>query len=199
MSIVQISNWLSPNSVSIFAQPPGQPFVQFLLTRIPSNIAAGHVRLDLAESETHSNSWQITRNPVEAMIAQNRIRNPEKLSITGMLSANPLLSPLQNIGLARLDRTMLLQLRVILKNELLFIVTPEGKYPNMACVSLVERHDDTTGNGVQLTMEFEEIQFAVPGFVPAALDLDAVRLGTASADSLGPTAPTEVVDPGGLG
>lgn len=201
MTIADLSTLRSPNSVTIFAQPPGQAFVAFLLERLPIP-TPGRVRLDLAESERASRRWTITRNPVERLVAQNRIREPDTLQVTGMLSANPLLSPLAPVGLARLDRFELLKLKVLIERlpiVPLFIVTPDRKHPNMMCTMLDELYDESTGNGVGLSMSFEEILIATPGLVAAALDLDALQLGAASSSSLGPTAPAAVPDPGGLG
>lgn len=197
MSLIDISSWLSPNSVSIFIQPPGQAFVQFLLANVPIPDPS-RVRLDLAESETHSRSWSITRNPVERMVAQNRIREPLRLSITGMLCATPLQSPLQFTGLGRLDRVMLEQLYVLLEREVVFIVTPEGKFANMACASITANYDESTGNGVQLSMEFEQISIVSPVLVSSAFDSDVLNV-VQSPTNQGPSASTTITDPGGLG
>jgi hypothetical protein len=201
MTLAQLSSWTSPNSTSIFVQPPGQAFVAFLLQNVPIP-SPQRVRLDLSETETKTRTWTIPRNPVERLTAQNKIRNPDVLQVSGMLSANPLLSPLAAIGLARLDKIALLELKLILTSGIptpVFVVTPDGKHPNMMCTSLVETYTEGVGNGVQLTMTFEEIQIVIPGLVTATLDLDALQLGAAASSSVGPTTPTEVVDPGGLG
>lgn len=201
MTLAQLSSWTQPNSTSIFVQPPGQAFVAFLLQNLPIP-SPSRVRLDLSESETKTRSWNITRNPVERLTAQNKIRNPDVLQVNGLLSANPLLSPLQSFGLARLDKIALLELKLLLTAgppTPVFIVTPEGKHPNMLCTSFVETYGPDTGNGVALSMTFEEIQIVIPGLVAATLDLDALELGAATSSSVGPTTPTETIDPGGLG
>lgn len=199
MTIAQLSSWIQPNSVSIFVQPPGQAFVAFLLTNV-SVPNPTRVRLDLADTEDAERHYSITRNPVERLVAQNVIREPDRLQVTGMLTAHPLLSPMQHAGLARLDKIALLQLKMIINQPLpLFIVTPEDRHANMKCVSLREHYDETTGEGVALSLAFEEILFAIPGLVEAALDMDALKFGAASSSAIGPTTPTEIVDPGGLG
>ncbi len=200
MALAQLDNWLQPNAVTIFSQPPGSKFVAFLLSRVPIP-SPDKVRLDLSESEQFKRTYTLTRNPVERLTTQSRIREPDSLTITGMLSANPLLSPLASAGLARLDKIMLLQLHVILGNPLTvnFVVTPERKYANMVCVSIDESNDESTGHGTALQLGFEELLIATPGLVEATLDLDAMQLGAATTSNMGPTTPTEVVDPGGLG
>lgn len=200
MALAQIGSWVQPNSVSIFTQVPGNKFVAFLLATLPLPNAA-RVRLDLAEAETWRRTWTLTRNPVERMTAQNRSRNPDTISVTGMLSANPLQGPMAIAGIARLDKFMLLQLHTILSNPAAvnFVVTPDRKCPNMVCTSISETNDDSTGNGTMLQIEFEEILIATPGLVSSSLDLDAAQVGAASSSDMGATTPADVPDPGGLG
>jgi hypothetical protein len=203
MAVANLSAWTSPNSVSIFLQAPvpgAAAFAAFILNQIPIP-TGGNFRLDLAETEDAERTYQLTTNPVEVLTAQNRIRNPDTLNLTGMLSANPLLSPLQSLGLARLDKIALASFKVMLGAlplRPMFVVTPERSYPNMMLVSLREHYDDQTGNGVALTLSFREMQFAFPGGF-ADPDLDVLQLGAASSSSQGPTTPTEIVDPGDLG
>ena len=190
--------WLAPDTVAIFLQPPGLGFLSFLMTLAPVPIP-GRVRLDLADTEDLHRSWQVTRNPVQRMTAQNRVRNPDVLTISGMLSANPLTGPLKLAGLARLDKRELYKLKTILESELSFVVTPEHAYANMSAVSCQEHYDDKTGNGVALTITFEEIMIATPSLVTPELDLDALLLGGGSAAQGGPQTAESFPDPGGLG
>lgn len=199
MTIAQLSSWSSPNSVTIFAQPPGQAFVAFVLARAPLQLP-NSVRLDLAETESLDRRFTITRNPTQRLTAQNRIREPDVLTVTGMLSAHPLLSPLTPAGLGRLDRVSMARLRLLSSSEPptpLYVVTPERSYPNMMITAMREQYDENTGAGVALSITFEEIVIVIPGFVEP--DLDALQLGAASASSAGATTPVDVVDPGGLG
>lgn len=188
---------LQPSSVAIFLQPPGLGFVPLLLAQanIPSPT---RVRLDLAETETFEKRFTITRNPVERVTAQNRIAEPERLTITGMLSANPIFAPLQYAAIARLDRKEMFKLRTLLENELSFIVTPERPFANMSCVSYREEYDAETGNGVRLTLQFEQITIALPGQVAPLFDNNALALGAGASDQLGPQTPTEIPDAGGI-
>lgn len=200
MALARIDNWSSPNSVAIFAQQPGKPFVQFLLTNVPIPTPQ-RVRLDLAESEQFSRRWSLARNPVERVTAQSRIKEPDTFTCTGMLSANPIFAPLEGAGLGRIDKFMLLQLHTILgrPDVICFIVTPDRKLPNMGCVAIDEVNDDNTGNGTQVTLSFEELTIATPGLVESALDLDALQMGAATTSDMGSTAPADVPDPGGFG
>jgi len=203
VAVSELSAWTSPNSVTIFLQAPvpgADAFVAFLLAQVPIP-TEGTFRLDLAETEDAERAYDLTTNPVEVLTIQNRIRKPDTLVITGMLSANPLLSPLQSFGLARLDKIALAQFKVMLGAlpvRPMFVVTPERSYPNMLLTNLREHYDETTGNGVALTLSFREVQFAYPGGF-ADPDIDLLQLGAASGSSLGPTTPTEIVDPGLLG
>lgn len=200
MALARLDNFTSPNSVTIFATPPGNKFAAFVLSSL-SIPTPNRVRLDLAESENWRRTYTLTRNPVERMTAQSRIKNPDTISIVGMLSAHPLNSPLAVAGLARLDRFMLLQLHQILGNPatVAFIVTPDRKCANMVCTSISETNDDTTGHGTALALDFEEILIATPGLVSSTLDLEAMALGASSTSDMGPTTPVDVPDPGGLG
>jgi hypothetical protein len=185
--------------VTILAQPKGVGFAAFLLTQV-SFPSANRVRLDLAETEDHRRSYIVPRNPVETLTAQNKIRNPDVLTITGMLSANPLVAPLATVAVARLDKRELAKLRTLIdRDELLFIVTPERYVPNVICVSFNERYDDGTGNGVKLAMQFQEIQIAAPGLVAGVTDLDTLGISAGSVADQGPQTPATVADPGGLG
>ncbi len=197
-AISQLASLLSPNSVVILAQPP-TGFASFLITQlgIPG---ANRVRLDLTETEDHIRSYRIPRNPVEMLTAQNKIKMPDVFTCTGMLSANPLVSPLVQAGLARLDKRELHKLRGLVDRPTpLFVVTPEHSLPNMVCVNLREHYDDKTGNGVKLTLTFHEIQIASPLMVSGALDLDGLGLGAGAMSDMGPQTPSAVPGVAGLG
>jgi len=193
-----LSNLTQPRTASIFAQAPGRPFVAFVLSQL-SIPSADRVSLDLAETEDVKRSYQVSRNPIEPLSVQNKLRNPDTLTLTGMLTAHPLFSPLSGAGLARLDKRELAKLRALFEGAVLFIVTPERSYKNMAGIEIHERYDDTTGDGVALTLTFEEVQFVTPGLVESELDLDQLGVGAGSETDLGPQSPASVADPGGLG
>lgn len=196
---ISLDSLTSPNTVTIFAQAPGVPFAAFVLN-LAAVPQAGRVRLDLAETEDVKRSYEVSRNPREPLVGQNKLRNPDTLSITGRLSAHPLFSPLQSAGVARLDKRELDKLRDLFDRDTpLFIVTPERPYRNMIGKELHERYDDTTGDGVLLTLVFEEELQAIPGQTESVLDLDQLGIGAGSTSDLGPQTPADAADPGGLG
>lgn len=185
-ALTSIGTWTSPNTVSFFAQKPGSRFAAVALSLVPFPVA-GRVRLDLAETETRTRRYEITRNPVERLVAQNKIRQPDTLALVGRMTAHPLLSPgLSQLGIARLDKRELVKLLDLIDGmDPLFIVTPERPYSNMICTEVTELYDDTTGDGVALTLSFEEIQIAIPGMVDADLDMEALLAGASGNTDLG--------------
>ena len=131
----------------------------------------------------------MTRNPLERVVAQNRLKDPTTLTVTGMLSADPIFSPLALLGVARLDRLELRKLITILELSTAFVVTPERAYPNMGCTVLDETYNEDTGRGVMLTLRFEEFQIARPGLVAGEFDIAAVGVGALSSTDMGATTP----------
>lgn len=198
-SIGNVGLLSGPNTVSIFAQSPGIGFVAFALALQPIPVA-GRVRLDLAETEGFTQSYDIARHPTERVVAQTKIRNPDELVLTGLLSANPLLSPLAKVGIARLDKREAAKLRSLIDRvDPLYIVTPERAYKNMMCTTYKEDYDETTPDAIRLTMTFTEIRIVSPGLVESVLDLDVLDLGTGGETDLGNQTPANFPDPGGLG
>lgn len=191
MASLSISNLASPSTVSIFAQTPGIEFIAHkqALAPVPS---AGSARLDLAETEDVGRTYTVSRNPMQRVVAQNKIRNPDTLTLGGMLSAHPLntINTLSAIGsavtsLSRLDKKELAKIRDLCDQELVFIVTPERSYANMTCVALQEHYDDQTGQGVALTLNFEEMLIESPSLTESVLDLDALDTGSGSSADVG--------------
>jgi len=195
-AITSLGTWTSPSTVCFFAQLPGSKFAALALTLVPFPLP-NRARLDLAETETRTRSYEITRNPVEQLTAQNKIRKPDRLTLVGRLSAHPLLSPVvSQLGIARLDKRELVKLLELIDGpNPLFIVTPERPYSNMVCTECTELYDETTGDGVALTLSFEEIQIAIPGFVDPELDLEAFAAGAGGNTDLGAQAGETAADP----
>ena len=193
MSFQALAQFASFGNALIFAQPPdpAPAFVPLLLSQIaiPSPTRAA---LNLTETETVTRRWTMVRNPVERIVAQNRIQEPKSLRITGMISADPVFSPLASIGFARLDRAEMAKLIKILELSTCFVVTPERAYPNMGCTVLEENYDADTGRGVRLSFMFEEFQIARPGAVVGEFDIAAAEIGALEAGDLGNTVPQEV-------
>ncbi len=186
MTLEKISGLLGPNNAMVFAQPPGVGFFPMLLSQIaiPSPTRAA---LSLTQTEDVTRSWAMVRNPLERVTAQSRIRQPTSLTITGMLSADPVFSPLALLGVARLDRAELAKLIGIIGLSVCFVVTPSRAYPNMGCVVLSEKYDDDTGRGVRLTLKFEEFAMATPAGLMPELDIVVAGIGALSSSDMGST------------
>jgi len=198
MSLEKIKSLLGPSNVTIFAQPPSPApgIVPLLLSQVTVP-GPGKVTFNLSDKESLDRRWAMTRNPLERVLAQNRIQQPKTLTITGMLSADPVFSPLALLGIARLDRTELAKLINIVEASTCFVVTPERAYPDMGCVSMREDYTEDTGRGVMLTMQFEQFQLAIPGTVTPDFDVAVEEIGALEAGTLGNTAPSAVPDLGG--
>jgi hypothetical protein len=193
MALEALKNFIGIRNVMVFAQPPdpSQGFVPLLLSQvsIPSPTRAA---FNLSDTENLTRSWAMTRNPVERIVAQNRIELPKVLRVTGMISADPMFSPLGLVGIARLDRLELAKLIQIVSRSTCFVVTPERAYPNMGCTVLDETYDMDTGRGVRLSMVFEEFQIARPGVTAGEFDVAVAEIGALDAVDLGNTVPAEV-------
>lgn len=195
----KIGGFLRPKNVAIFAQPPGTGFAALLLSQV-SIPQPGRAAFDLSETEDYERRWTMVRNPIETQIAMNRIRQPDTLTLTGMIHSGAIFSPLRVVNsLARLDKLEVLKLKKILELSVCFIVTPERPYKNMGCVLARERYDDESVGGVSLTLRFEEFQIANPAAVVAEFDLDALGVGAMSSVDMGPQTATDIPDPTGGG
>lgn len=205
MPNLSLNTFTSPTTTTIFASSPGNKlrFVPLVLSNlgIPK---AGQVTLDTSETEDVDRTWTVTRNPVERFTAQNKIREPITLTITGRLSATPLLSLTARALLlasiaapqVRQDRRELKKLITILEGAECFIVTPEDYYKNMTCTSLRQHYDDTTGYGVALSMTFVEFQRVAPGLVESTLDPEQLQVGAVGELDYGPQTPSAVAGTG---
>jgi hypothetical protein len=206
MPALNLSQLAAPSSVSIFAKDPASSgrILAFLLTRVIFPVA-GRVRLDLSESEDHRRSYQVSRNPMEPGVTGSIIRNPDTLTVQGFLSATPLGGIVaQQLGafgsIFRRDRREVENLRTIAdKREPVVVVTAERAYASMAIEAMNERHDNRTGNGIAVSLQFSEVRIVSPLLVGGMLDPDALALGAMNTASAGSQAPVEVPDPGGLG
>ncbi len=200
MTLEKISQFAGNKNVTIFAQPPagsGVPaFVALALSQI-SIPSPSRVAFNLSEQEVLQRRWSMVRNPLERVVAQNRIQEPKTLTVTGMLSADPVFSPLGLLGVARLDRIELTKLINIVEQSTCFVVTPERALPNMGCTQMSEIYDEDTGRGVRLSMTFEQFEIAIPGVTTPDFDIAAANLGALEATDLGSTTPADVTDLGG--
>ncbi len=196
-------NLLRPRHVAIFkTDPTGAAGVKakitaFLLTEAAVGFVPGRIRMDLNKSVTVTRAFDVSRSPVEQFVADNLVRRPESITVTGVLSATPLV-PFGGVpfgSLARFDLMQLAQLRAMQgSGEPLVLVLPARPYGSVALTSLVEDH--SRAGRVDLSMTFEEIEIVSPLTVPVDPDLLAASAFT---ETNGGSQPTESVpDLGGL-
>ena len=196
-------NLLRPRHVAIFkTDPTGVAGVKakiaaFLLTEAAVGFAPGRVRMDLNKSVTVTRAFDVARSPVEQVVADNLVRRPETIVISGTLSATPLV-PFGGVpfgSLARFDLMQLTALRAMQgSGEPLVVVLPARPYGSVALTNLVEDH--SRAGRVDLTMTFEEIEIVSPLTIPVDPDLLAA---SSFAEVSGGSQPTESVpDVGGL-
>jgi hypothetical protein len=159
----------------------------------------GAVQLDASLNETHSGSVDVTQHPVEegADITDHVRIKPETLSITGIVSNTPL------IFLASLRESPTRaeeayeKLRDILRTrEPISVITTLRQYENMVLTSMQTNRDASTGNVVNVTLNFQEIIIAssetvaapepAAGTPSSAGATNAGKQGTATAASPGP-------------
>jgi len=196
---------LRPNTVAIFATDPtgtagvAAKLTAFLLTQAQIDLP-GRFRFDLVRQYTHSSGFDAARSPVEQAVADNLVKRPESLTVSGSLSATPVFAFGGGTGaFGSLIRRDLIQLKALQRladvGEPLVVVTPSQVFGSMAPVSIQDVH--TMDHKVELTITFEEIQIVSPLSVDGALDLDALLAGAGATEGIGGQATGAVPDPGG--
>lgn len=203
---VNLGRFARPRTASIFASDPATlgKVVTFILTDVAVPVP-NRVRLDLLRRTNVSRPTEAARSPVERVVVDNLRRPPERVSLTGSLSATPLGIVATRLGgfgsIIRRDLRELEKLRRIQdRREPVVLVLPYRVYSSMA-MSIDEDHDGT--NKVELALTFEEIRIVSPLSVTGALDLDTILGGAQSQSNMGSqsgqivSAPTGVA--GGLG
>lgn len=194
---------LRPRHVAIFrTDPTGAAGViaqiqAFMLTEAVAATVPGRARLDLTRSVTVNRSYDVSRNPMERVIADNVIKRPEVIQVSGMWSATPLAS-FGGIPLGSLFRFDLMQLEQLRSmqgtGEPLALVIPARPYASVLLTSLTEDHGHR--GKVELQLTFEEIEIVSPLSIPVDPDLLAA---SAYAEAGGGSQPVEdVPDFGGL-
>lgn len=200
--MVSLAQLTRPNSVSIFADDPvsRSKLAAFVLTNavVPSK---SRVRLDLTTSGGVSHTYSLTRNPVESSVVTKIRRAPERLTVSGTLSATPLglgaaLGQLHSVIRLDLKRRDTL-VEIANKCQPVIVVCPWGVYDSMGIESLEEDHPGS--EKVDLTITFGRILIVSEILVETTLDLDTLLAGAPTDAPLG-SQPVELVpDPGGLG
>lgn len=200
--MTSLASLARPNSVSIFADDPvsRSKLAAFVLTNavVPSK---SRVRLDLTTAGGVSHTYSLSRNPVESTVVTKIRRAPERLTVSGTLSATPLgfagafgaLHSIVRRDLKERDKLVAIADR----GQPVIVVTPWGVFASMGIESLTEDHPGA--EKVDLTITFGRILIVSEILVEATIDLDALLAGAPADAPLG-SQPVELVpDPGGLG
>lgn len=198
------AQFLRPDTVAIFAKDPtGTAGVvakiqAFLLTAAKVDIP-GRFRPDIIRSYTHTSAYDIARNPVERAVADNFIKRPETLSVSGQLSATPLFPFSGGTGafgsLVRRDLAQLKALQLLQSvGEPVVVVTPSGIFGSMGLSSIQDTH--TMDHKVELSIQLEEVEIASPLSIAGQLDLETIGMGADTSSDLGGQGTSAVADPG---
>jgi hypothetical protein len=187
--------------VSIFADDPTTrgKLAAFVLENavVP---AKSRVRLDLTTSGSVSHSFALSRNPVEQTVVSKIVRNPERLVVSGTLSATPLGlggSVGQLHSVIRLDLRRRDQLVAIARKCLpVVVVCPWGVYGSRGIEEIGEDHSGPLK--VDLTITFGEILIVSELLVEATLDLETILAGAPTDAELGSQPVESVPAPSGL-
>lgn len=197
---------LRPNTVAVFAKvsPTDAGLVAevtaFLLTLAVVAEVPGRFRFDTVGSYSANLRHSLARNPLERMTANNIIREPRTLSVTGTVSATPL-TGFGLLGVAgsliRRDINAVASLRTLAEiGEPLVVVTPSEVFGSMGLVSVQETHPGS--NKIDVALMFEEIVIVNPASVAGAVDITAATFGAAQTENMGAQPVDAAADPGGL-
>ncbi len=196
---------IRPNTVAVFAKAsPGNAGLvaevqAFLLTMAVVADVPGRFRFDLVHQYNASQRYEVARNPIERAVADNFIRQPRTLAVTGSVSANPL-AAFGGLGVAgsliRRDLIAVKQLRLLQAiGEPLVVVTPAEVHGSMGLVSVDETH--TGLNKVDVSLLFEEIVIVDPLSIVTGSDPNAL-LAASGTSNMGAQPVDPFPDPGGL-
>lgn len=197
---------LRPNTVAVFAKvsPTDAGLVAevtaFLLTLAVVAEVPGRFRFDTVGQYSATLRHSLARNPLERMTANNIIREPRVLNVTGTVSATPL-TGFGLLGVAgsivRRDINAVASLRTLAEiGEPLVVVTPSEVFGSMGLVSVQETHPGS--NKVDVALMFEELVIVNPASIAGAIDVTAATFGAAQTESMGAQPVDPFVDPGGL-
>jgi hypothetical protein len=199
--MTSLASLARPNSVSIFADDPTTRgrLAAFVLTNaiVPSK---SRVRLDLTTSGGVAHSYALTRNPIEQSVVTRIRREPERLAVSGTLSATPLglgaaLGQLHSIVRLDLKRRDAL-VEIANRCAPVIVVCPWGVYDSMGIETLTEDHPGS--EKVDLTITFSKILIVSELLVEVTLDLDTILAGAPTDAQLGSQAVESVPAPSGL-
>ncbi|MCW1825694.1 hypothetical protein OLZ31_02330 [Enterobacter asburiae] len=152
--------------------PPADPrgdILGFILPRNPGDDFLmldpyfGILEFDVVEQEPHDWTRDITTNPVEggSPIADHIIRQPKKLSVTGMISNTPVRGIISRIeGEPPKDNVreaIALLENFYNSNELLTVYTRDIVYENMLITSISIPRRTEDGTAINFSMDFQQV------------------------------------------
>lgn len=123
-------------------------------------LPAGAVEFDATLSESHTAGNEITKHPVEvgSDITDHIRRQPEKLTLQGIVSNTPLVFLASLTESPTRAEEAYEKLKEIKDNgQLISVVTTLRQYDNMALVNMSVVRDVQNGNVLNATLELEEI------------------------------------------
>ena len=115
---------------------------------------------DVTTSETRERTYTVTQNPVEGgfKVADHVTRNPDKVTLTGIITATPLLD--EDIRVARLE-DLLAQLDEIAEARTpLDIFGRVALHKNMVIARIGATMSATTGIALDITLELQQVRVA---------------------------------------
>lgn len=204
--MVGVSSFLRPNSVTVFS---GDPFDYGRLSTFLLNEAAiitEGVRLDLLNSIQDVSTMEVSRSPLEPEVTDALRLAPRQLTVTGVLSAQPmtgLTSGIESVGgpYVRRDLRLLKKLEAVQEKKIpVTIVAPYRVYSSY---SMSISHSQIGGDKVNVTLNLQRVKIVSASFIRVELDTDETLISGASSSDLG-RSPVEIVSEpefiaGGLG
>jgi len=149
------------------------------------------IDFDATLSESHNWSNEVTSNPVEngSAISDNILNLPTKIKLTGFITNSPIFNDLEKKDGAnqensgdvsndddRVDKALGLMKKLIDSNPIVTVYTKYFVYPDMAITSINFDRDSTTGNSIEVDIEFIKVKLVetqavqVPNGISRKLD-----------------------------
>lgn len=124
----------------------------------------GIVTFDAVLQEQHNASAMVTMQPVEegSFIADHIVRNPETVSITGIISNTPLRTSLDR-RLSIIDNAQRAFddiYKAWSDKELVTVITHYRRYTDMAITDISVPRDRNTGDAINLTVTLQKVRKA---------------------------------------
>ena len=161
-------------------------------TNKPVLVTISDVVLDASLDETHSFTSTATSYPVEsgATISDHIHNNPLRLSITGLISNNPV-SGQANAGgryigeINRADLVYKKLMSVWTNREPITVITALATYENMVLTGFAVPRDVRIGDAIKVNLDFTQISIVSSTSTPLSYLSDTVAPTTAKKQNLG--------------